>query len=54
MRVELMLFVVGVLLISMGLGEQMKPSCERGEVIKYVPRDVFDEYNQEKPYLQTL
>ena len=54
MRVELMLFIMGVLFISMGLGEQMKPSCEKGEVVKFVPRNVFDEYNQDKPYLQTL
>uniref|UniRef100_A0A6C0L1I5 Uncharacterized protein n=1 Tax=viral metagenome TaxID=1070528 RepID=A0A6C0L1I5_9ZZZZ len=52
MRVDLMLFIVGTLLIVAGYAEQMKPSCTEGVQIKYVPREVFDEYNQEKPYLE--
>ena len=50
MRITLLLFIMGVLLITAGYAHQMKPSCEKGIDIKYVPRNVYDEIMQGKPY----
>ena len=30
----------------------MRPSCEKGIEVKYVPRDVFDELESSKPYTE--
>ena len=38
------------LFITAGYAHQMKPSCEKGIDIKYVPRNVYDEIMQGKPY----
>ena len=50
MNVSLMLFVTGMLLITAGYAQQMKPSCEKGIEVKYVPRNVFDQLEDSKPY----
>ena len=44
MRVSLLLFIAGVALIIAGYGNQLKASqCSNKPIVKYVPRDVYDE-----------
>jgi hypothetical protein len=50
MKLALMLFITGTLLITAGYAKQMKPSCEKGIEVKYVPRNVYDQLEQSKPY----
>tara|TARA_B100000427_G_C15478690_1_gene581906 strand:- start:952 stop:1110 length:159 start_codon:yes stop_codon:yes gene_type:complete len=50
MKIALLLFILGILLITAGYAQQMKPSCEKGIEVKYVPRNVFDQLEQSKPY----
>ena len=50
MKITLLLFVFGILLITAGYAQQMKPSCEKGIEVKYVPRNVFDQLEESKPY----
>jgi hypothetical protein len=50
MKISLIIFIVGVLFMTAGYAHQMKPSCEKGIEIKYVPRNVYDEIMQSKPY----
>ena len=50
MRFNLILFIVGLLFIISGYAHQMRPSCEKGIEVKYVPRNVFDQLEQSKPY----
>ena len=50
MKITLILFIVGILLITAGYAQQMKPSCEKGIEIKYIPRNVFDQLEESKPY----
>tara|TARA_Y100000817_G_scaffold311357_1_gene303383 strand:+ start:419 stop:673 length:255 start_codon:yes stop_codon:yes gene_type:complete len=50
MKISLLLFVLGTLFITAGYAHQMKPSCERGIEVKYVPIDVFDELENSRPY----
>lgn len=50
MKLSLILFITGTLLITAGYAKQMKPSCEKGIEVKYVPRNVFDQLEQSKPY----
>ena len=33
---------MGILFITHGYAHQMRPSCEKGVEVKYVPRDVYD------------
>jgi hypothetical protein len=39
-------------MISIGYAKQMKPSCDKGLEIKYVPRTVFDEISQGKAFTE--
>jgi len=50
MKIVLILFILGILLITTGYAHQMRPSCEKGIEVKYVPRNVFDQLEQSKPY----
>ena len=50
MKIALLLFILGILLITAGYAQQMKPSCDKGIDVKYVPRNVFDQLEQSKPY----
>ena len=50
MKISLLLFVLGTLFITAGYAHQMKPSCEKGIEVKYVPRDVFEELESSRPY----
>ena len=52
MKIVLILFILGILLITAGYAHQMRPSCEKGIEVKYVPRDVFDELESSKPYTE--
>ncbi len=52
MKITLILFVLGILLITAGYSQQMSPSCDKGIEVKYVPRDVFDELERSKPYTE--
>ena len=46
----LIIFIMGILFITHGYAHQMRPSCEKGIEVKYVPRNVFDQLEQSKPY----
>ena len=50
MNIVLILFITGILLITAGYAQQMKPSCEKGIEVKYLPRNVFDQIEESKPY----
>ena len=52
MRFNLILFIVGLLFIISGYAHQMRPSCEKGVEIKYVPRNIYDEIMKSKPYTE--
>jgi|TARA_B100001094_G_scaffold217123_1_gene211200 hypothetical protein len=52
MRLNLILFTLGILFITAGYAHQMKPSCEKGIEVKYVPRSVYDELEKSKPYTE--
>ena len=49
MKVSFLLFVIGIILIVMGLTNQMKPTCKGKVVVKYVPRHVYDEIHHQSP-----
>lgn len=46
----LIILIAGILFITAGYAHQVIPSCEKGIEIKFVPRDVYDEIAQGKPY----
>tara|TARA_Y100000817_G_C16427437_1_gene354782 strand:- start:23 stop:181 length:159 start_codon:yes stop_codon:yes gene_type:complete len=50
MKISLLLFVIGILLMIAGYAKQMAPSCEKGIEVKYLPRYVYDELESSKPY----
>ena len=50
MRSNLILFIIGILFITAGYAHQMRPSCQKGVEVKYVPRDVYSEIMKSKPY----
>tara|TARA_Y100000996_G_scaffold414382_1_gene405081 strand:+ start:7088 stop:7246 length:159 start_codon:yes stop_codon:yes gene_type:complete len=50
MKISLLLFITGMLLITAGYAQQMKPSCDKGIDVKYVPRNVFDQLEESKPF----
>ena len=52
MRFNLILFIIGILFITAGYAKQMKPSCDKGIEVKYVPRTVYDEMMQGKAYTE--
>ena len=52
LNISLIIFVLGVLLITAGYANQLKPSCKKNVEIKYVSRDLYDELSQEKPYME--
>ena len=41
---------MGLLLITAGYAQQMRPSCEKGIEVKYVPRNVFDQLEESNLY----
>ncbi len=43
---------MGLLLITAGYANQIKPSCKKDVEIKYVNRELYDELSQEKPYME--
>jgi len=49
MKTSLLLFVIGMILIVMGLTNQMKPACKDRVVVKYVSRNVYDEIFNQSP-----
>jgi|TARA_Y100001958_G_C21248511_1_gene581356 hypothetical protein len=50
MKLSLILFITGMLLITAGYAQQMKPTCEKGIEVKYIPRNVYDQIEESKPY----
>ena len=50
MKLSLILFITGILLITAGYAKQMKPTCEKGIEVKYIPRNVYDQIEESKPY----
>ena len=49
MNIALILFTLGIIMITAGYINQVSPHCNPGVQVKVVPRDVYDEilYNQE-------
>ena len=43
MRLSLLLFVIGILLVLSGYVNQVKPPCEKGVDVRIVPRNVYDQ-----------
>jgi hypothetical protein len=52
MKINLIIFIIGILFIVTGYAHQMSPSCEKGIDVKFVPRDVFDEISRSKPFTE--
>jgi hypothetical protein len=50
MKLTFLLFTMGILLITAGYAKQLKPSCKKGIEIKYLPRNVYDQLEESKPY----
>ncbi len=50
MKLSLILFITGMLLITAGYAQQMKPTCEKGIEVKYIPRNIYDQIEESKPY----
>ena len=42
MNITFLLFIIGLSMFILGYVNQLHPTCENNETIKYVPRDVFD------------
>jgi|MDTC01.1.fsa_nt_gb hypothetical protein len=53
MKFHFILFIMGVLFITAGYAKQMKPSCDKGVEVRFVPRTVFDEISQGKSYTES-
>tara|TARA_Y100000389_G_C17436134_1_gene505653 strand:+ start:729 stop:905 length:177 start_codon:yes stop_codon:yes gene_type:complete len=49
-NIGLIILITGILFITAGYAHQVQPSCEKGIDIKFVPRNVYDEIMQGKPY----
>ena len=49
---SLIFLIMGILFITAGYAKQMKPSCDKGIEVKYVPRTVYDEMMQGKAYTE--
>ena len=43
MKLSLLLFVLGIILVSIGYAHQKSPMCKSGTDIRIVPRNVYDE-----------
>tara|TARA_Y100001958_G_C21246773_1_gene577483 strand:+ start:541 stop:699 length:159 start_codon:yes stop_codon:yes gene_type:complete len=43
MNLILLLFTIGILLVSIGYAHQKNPECVPGTEIRIVPRNVYDE-----------
>tara|TARA_B100001248_G_C27393434_1_gene463853 strand:+ start:2960 stop:3112 length:153 start_codon:yes stop_codon:yes gene_type:complete len=43
MRLSLLLFIIGVLFITAGYTQQLNPECKKGNEIRIVPRNVYDQ-----------
>ena len=52
MKINFIIFIVGILFIVNGYAQQMSPSCDKGVDVKFVPRDIFDEISRSKPYTE--
>ena len=52
MKLSLIFLILGILLITAGYAKQMKPSCDKGLEVKYVPRTVYDDIMQGKAFTE--
>ena len=52
MKISLFLFILGLLSITSGYAKQMKPSCDKGLEVKYIPRTVYDQMMTGKAYTE--
>jgi|TARA_B110000046_G_C12607590_1_gene239479 hypothetical protein len=43
MRLALILFILGIMMITAGFVNQVAPKCKEGVEIRIVPRSVYDE-----------
>ncbi len=47
MRLSLLLFIMGLMLITAGYTTQLDPKCKRGSEVRIVPRNVYDQIIQD-------
>ena len=52
MKTSLIFLIMGILFITAGYAKQMKPSCDKGIEVKYLPRTVYDEMMQGKAFTE--
>jgi hypothetical protein len=43
MKLSLLLFIIGVLFITAGYTQQLDPGCKKGNEVRIVPRNVYDQ-----------
>ena len=51
MRLNLIVFIMGMVFIVIGYVKQIKPNCKESQTIKYIPLSVYQELESDKPYL---
>tara|TARA_B100001094_G_scaffold190554_1_gene184506 strand:- start:7968 stop:8129 length:162 start_codon:yes stop_codon:yes gene_type:complete len=51
MRLNLIVFIMGMVFIVIGYVKQIKPNCKDSQTIKYIPLSVYQELESDKPYL---
>ena len=47
MRLSLLIFIIGILFITMGYANQMSQKCKSGSEVRIVPRNVYDQIIQD-------
>ena len=47
MKLSLLIFIIGILFITMGYATQMSPGCKSGSEVRIVPRNVYDQIIQD-------
>ena len=43
MKLSLLIFIIGVLFITAGYTQQLDPGCKKGNDVRIVPRNVYDQ-----------
>jgi hypothetical protein len=43
MKLSLLIFIIGVLFITAGYTQQLDPGCKKGNEVRIVPRNVYDQ-----------
>ena len=43
MRLSLLIFIIGLMFITMGYTNSLDPKCKKGSEVRIVPRNVYDQ-----------